>query len=213
MMMSLNVHSNIAVQLLAQRAVFWPAQSALFIADVHIGRPLSHQLNPASVLVSVLARLGQLIDTTQARHLYVLGDLFHMRKQYLQEYIDPFMLWRHRYAHVECTLVRGNHERAMGDPPARCGLRCVDPGSKFAGVELLHEPRQQYGFALMGHLHPSMLVTNERAISAAAACFIWHPHYLVLPAFEDVMPGRVVAQQPQEQRAFIRAHEVVPCNP
>lgn len=210
-MMPLTIHTDIHIQLLAHRAVYWPAQSAVFIADVHIGRPLSYQQNPAVVLVSVLARLSQLLDFTQATQLYILGDMFHMRKQYVSEYIDPFMIWRHRYAHVECTLVRGNHERAMGDPPARCGLRCVDPGVKFHDVLLLHEPRQQSGFAFMGHLHPSTLVAGTRATTVAAACFIWHPHYVVLPAFEDVMPGRIVARHPHEQHAFIRADEVLQC--
>jgi DNA ligase-associated metallophosphoesterase len=212
-MMPITVHTNIQFQLLAQRAVFWPAQAAIFVADVHIGRPLSYQQNPARVLVDVLTRLSQLIDATQARKLFFLGDLFHMRKQYSAEYIDPFTLWRHRYAHVECTLVRGNHERAMGDPPARCGLQCVNPGQYVADVALLHEPRKPYGFAMMGHLHPSILVSSARATAVAAPCFIWHPNYLVLPAFEDIMPGRIVAHQPHEERAFIRDSEVVACNP
>ena len=211
-MMPLQINASIELQLLAQRAVFWPAAQTVFIADVHIGRPLSHQQNPTQVLVSVLARLGQLLDTTKALHLYVLGDLFHMRKQYLAEYIDPFTLWRHRYAHVDFTLIRGNHERSMGDPPARCGLRCVNPGIQHRDITLLHEPRQPLGFTMMGHLHPSILVTNKRAHSIAAACFVWHPQYLILPAFEDVMPGRIVAQQPHEQRAFIHDNEVVACS-
>lgn len=212
-MMSITVHKGIQLQLLAQRAVFWPAQAALFVADVHIGRPLSHQQHPGRVLINVLTRLSQLLEMTNARQLFFLGDLFHMRKQYLAEFIDPFTLWRHRYANVECTLVRGNHERAMGDPPGRCGLRCMNPGQRVEEVVLLHEPRQPFGFAMMGHLHPSMLVSSVRAAAVAAPCFIWHPNYLVLPAFEDVMPGRIVAQQPYEERAYIRESEVVARNP
>ena len=46
----------------------------------------------------------------------------------------------------------------------------------------------------------------------AVACFIWHPNYLVLPAFEDAVPGRVVARHPAERQAYILQDEVVLCD-
>jgi metallophosphoesterase superfamily enzyme len=182
------------------------------IADAHIGRPLPHHQHTATVLPTLLARLTEVIATTAATQCIVLGDLFHMRKHYLPEAVDSFVQWRQQHADLDMLLVRGNHERAMGDPPARCGLRCINPGFVLDDVTLLHEPRQQPGFAMSAHLHPSMLVPGPRTAMVAVACFIWHPNYLVLPAFEDAVPGRVVARHPAERQAYILQDEVVLCD-
>ena len=211
-MTTIPLTSHTAVQLLPQRAVFWPDQQAVVIADAHIGRPLPHHQHAATLLQSLLQRLSHILMTTAATQCIVLGDLFHMRKHYLPESIDPFVQWRQQHAGLDMLLVRGNHERAMGDPPARCGLQCVNPGFVRDGITLLHEPRQQTGFAMCAHLHPSMLVPGPRTAMVAVACFIWHPNYLVLPAFEDAVPGRVVARHAAERQAYILDDEVVLCD-
>ena len=211
-MTTITIAPLIEVQLLSQRALFWPAQRAVVIADAHIGRPLPHHQNEASILASLLDRLTQVVESTSATQCIVLGDLFHMRKHYLPEVIDPFVQWRQHHAGLDMLLIRGNHERAMGDPPLRCGLRCFEPGFVLDGITLLHEPRQQAGFAMGAHLHPCMLVPGLRTAMVAVACFIWHPNYLVLPAFEDVLPGRVVARHPDESQAYILEDRVVLCD-
>jgi DNA ligase-associated metallophosphoesterase len=211
-MTSISLTTNTTVQLLPQRALFWPAQRAVVIADAHIGRPLPHHQHAATLLQSLLGRLSHIIKTTAATQCIVLGDLFHMRKHYLPEAVEPFVQWRQQHADLDMLLVRGNHERAMGDPPARCGLRCINPGFVLDDVTLLHEPRQQPGFAMAAHLHPNMLVPGPRTAMVAVACFIWHPNYLVLPAFEDAVPGRVVARHPAERQAYILQDEVVLCD-
>lgn len=211
-MTTISLTANTAVQLLPQRAVYWPAQRAVVIADAHIGRSSAHQQHTTTLLQVLLARLSQVISATAATQCIVLGDLFHRRKQYLPDSIESFVQWRQHNPTFDMLLVRGNHERAMGDPPPRCGLRCVNPGFVLDGVTLLHEPRQQPGFAMAAHLHPCMLVPGTRTARVAVACFIWHPNYLVLPAFEDVVPGRVVARQVAERQAYILHDEVVLCD-
>ena len=211
-MTTISLTNTTTVQLLPQRALFWPAQRAVVIADAHIGRPLPQQQRTALLLQSLLNRLSQLIITTAATQCIVLGDLFHMRKHYLADAIDPFVAWRQQHPTLDMLLVRGNHERAMGDPPLRCGLQCVNPGYVRDDITLLHEPRQQPGFAMCAHLHPNMLVPSERTAMVAVACFIWHPNYVVLPAFEDALPGRVVARHSSERQAYILHDEVVLCD-
>ncbi|MGB0515166.1 MAG: hypothetical protein ACPGJE_10045, partial [Wenzhouxiangellaceae bacterium] len=69
------------LELLPQRAVWWPAEDALVIADVHLGK--DHVFRragvaiPAAVLERELAALDSLLGARPARRLIVLGDWVH----------------------------------------------------------------------------------------------------------------------------------------
>jgi len=195
---------EIALQLMPERAVYWPRLQTLFVADLHLGRVF-----PPRTIGATLHRLQTLIEQSQVRRVVFLGDLFHMRQRYHDEVITPFCEWRMRFPDVDMWLVRGNHERAMGDPPPACHLQCVMPGTQLDQLMLLHEPRMTTQFAVCAHLHPCVLLPSQRAVAETAACFVWGAQYLVLPAFEDSVPGRVVARRLDEQYVAIRQHSLV----
>src|SRR5512140_483642 len=72
---------NERVQLLAQRALFWPRERALFVADVHLGKAASFRAGgvpvPRGSTASDLERLSVLVARTGAQRLAVLGDFLH----------------------------------------------------------------------------------------------------------------------------------------
>lgn len=187
--------------LTGDRAVYWPDQRALLLADLHLGKPASFRERgapvPEEVTASDLARLDTLIARFTPERVIVLGDLAHDRAAWQETTLRAFADWRGAHKGVGVVLVRGNHDRWADDPPASLGIEVVEPGWVVGGEEiglaLHHEPpADPTRPALCGHLHPGIHLRHARGRSRAglrSACY-WvsessartHP-VLVLPAF------------------------------
>lgn len=196
-------------ELLPNRALYWPSQRLLVVADLHLGRIVSRAPKLLDDVQLALSRLSDALIQTQASRLLFLGDVFHMRNAYHPDVIHAFDSWRAVHAPIAMMLVRGNHERALGDPPAQLRLQCVNPGYEEGGVTFLHEPRHVRTFSMCAHLHPCLLVPTDRAIATTVPCFVWNQEYLYMPAFEDTIPGRVITRRFDEQYACIHNQTVV----
>ncbi|MET1116147.1 MAG: DEAD/DEAH box helicase, partial [Comamonas sp.] len=98
------------VALLPERALWWPRERALFVADVHLGKAASFralgQPVPSGTTRDNLERLSGLIDALDARSLVVLGDFLHAATAQQAQVIDPIVDWRERHAALRCVLVR-----------------------------------------------------------------------------------------------------------
>lgn len=137
------------MQLLPDRGVFWPERKTLIVADTHFGK--SDRFREAGIPVPSgttrrdLERLDALLGSTGARELIVLGDFFHAREGRSDRLHAALAEWRARHAALEIAVVRGNHDRHAGDPPADWGIRCVQPPWVVGGVEMVHEPESASG--------------------------------------------------------------------
>jgi len=201
--------SQLEFELLPSRALYWPIRHVLVVADLHLGRIVSRAPKFVEDVQNALHRVSDALVQTQATRLLFLGDVFHMRNAYHPDIVQVFDTWRASHAHIEMTLIRGNHERAMGDPPSQLCLHCVNPGYEEGGVTFLHEPRLMSTFTICAHLHPCLLVPTDRAIATTVPCFVWNQEYLFMPAFEDTIPGRVISRRFDEQYACIHNQQVV----
>ena len=142
-----------------------------------------------------LDRIAALLDEHEAAHLVILGDLIHTRESYTTALDQKFRQFRARHADVAMTLVRGNHDRHAGDPPAHWGLQMVAEPFELGPFTCLHEPllavpparteAQHHTIELAGHLHPSLRLTTARE-SVALPCFWQHHRGIVLPSFGSV---------------------------
>lgn len=207
--MIIHPQPHLEFHLLPMRALYWPHRQMVIIADLHLGRVMPRMPKIVENVQQTLLRVSEVLQHTNVNRLLFLGDVFHMRNTYHQELVGHFERWRATVAHVEMILVRGNHERAMGDPPRQLQLQCVDPGYEESGVTFLHEPRHSHSFAMCAHLHPCLLVPTARAFATAVPCFVWNQEYLYMPAFEDTIPGRVISRRIDEHYACIHNQQVV----
>ena len=109
------------VELLAERALFWPRARTLFVADVHLGKAAAFRAGgvaiPRGATANDLARLDALIERTAASRLVVLGDFLHAAAGRVPALHAAFTRWRAAHAALSITLVRGNHDVRAGDPP------------------------------------------------------------------------------------------------
>lgn len=207
-MIQINPTPTLEFTLGPERTVWWAQQKILFFADLHLGRALPSDGDEA-LLQQSLGRISDAIEHYGATRVVILGDMFHMKRQYNQELVHRVRAWRDTLRTTEFLLVRGNHERVLGDPPAELQITCVDPGYTEATVTFLHEPRVTERFTLCAHLHPNILVPSQRVAAEAVPCFVIGKTYLVLPAFEDTLPGRIIPRRADESYAYIRHGTVV----
>ncbi|MEM1185940.1 MAG: ligase-associated DNA damage response endonuclease PdeM [Planctomycetota bacterium] len=153
------------VALLPQRGLFWPGESTLFVADLHLGKCETFRKAgapiPAGVLEETLARLDAAIEACAARRLVVLGDLTHAPIGVTETMISTVSAWRDA-TDVEMVLVHGNHDRhlkrtGMVELAQTWSMDLLNPGAVLGPFTLLHEPeRFDASHALAGHLHPSV---------------------------------------------------------
>lgn len=189
------------LQLLAERALWWPAQGALLVADAHFGKAASFRRLGVPVPQGTTGRnletLSALIARHGARRLLLLGDFLHSAQaREAAETLAALAAWRAVQAGLDITLVRGNHDDRAGDPPPALGITVVDEPLRLGGLALCHHPQALPGaYVLAGHLHPCITV-GRGFDRLRLPCFHFGAEVGVLPAFgaftgmHPVRPGR-----------------------
>jgi len=176
-----------ALELLPERAAFWPAQGALLLADVHLGKDQvfrqSGMAVPAGVLAADLARIDALIEQTRAERLIVLGDWVHASPRADDHWPEQIARWRQAHAQLTINLVLGNHDRALEPWLSAWDMRAHRPWLDLDGLKLVHDWTDAPGQAgVSGHLHPGVVIKSRRQRLRLPA-FLLGENHLVLPAF------------------------------
>lgn len=177
------------LDLLAGRAMHWPRQRALIIADPHFGKASTFRAAgvpvPAGTTARQLERLDALLADTSAQQLIILGDFLHGPVDRDDPALDRLTRWRAANAHVSIMLVRGNHDQRAGDPPRELDMTCVDEPYNADGLALCHHPHAAPPDrpALAGHVHPGIVLRDGELASTRVPCFHFHADTALLPAF------------------------------
>ncbi len=200
------------LRLLAERALYWPRRATLFVADLHLGKAATMraagQPLPGGNQAD-LQRLAQALQRSAAARLVVLGDLWHARAGRTAATEAALRDWRAQHRQLDILLVRGNHDRRAGDPPADLAMRCVDGPYPLEPFVLRHEPEPaESGYVLAGHLHPAALLRGPGRQRLELACFWFAARVAVLPAFGSFTGTARIAAAAGD-RVFVLADEVM----
>ncbi|MEQ6307022.1 ligase-associated DNA damage response endonuclease PdeM [Delftia acidovorans] len=176
------------VHLLAQHALWWPAQGTLFIADLHLGKAATFRARgipvPAGTTQGNLDRLSALLQGLPVRRLVVLGDFLHAAQARTPSVLAALADWRLRHAALEVVLVRGNHDSHAGDPPSALGISVVDEPWRLGPFAGCHYPQEAPAcHVLAGHVHPAVVLRGPGRDALRLPCFAVHPGFTLLPAF------------------------------
>ncbi|MEZ5735270.1 MAG: ligase-associated DNA damage response endonuclease PdeM [Novosphingobium sp.] len=188
------------MRLVQGRALFWPRENALLVADLHLEKASFFasrgQMLPPYDSRETLERLALAIRETGARRVFALGDNFHDESGI--ERLEP------RAAGMLDALTRatdwvwiaGNHDgAATGGDTAEQLL--------IGGLMLRHQAQPgESRPELSGHFHPRLTVTS-RGRRIARPCAVASERRLILPAFgaltggmDAADPAIVTAMQP-----------------
>ena len=173
--------------LLPDRAVHWPAQSAVLVADVHLGKDQVFRRQgvavPAGVLDQDLSRLSSLVREAAAKRLLILGDWVHAQPEPGEPWADDITAWCAAMAPLKIDLVLGNHDRDLDPWLQRWGMQGHSDELELGGLKLQHEwTPDTTGPGLSGHLHPGVRIRSARE-NLRLPAFLRSSEHLVLPAF------------------------------
>ena len=199
------------MRLICGRALFWPREQALLVADLHLEKAsffARHgQMLPPYDSRETLERVALAIRETGARRVFALGDNFHDPRGPAR--LDPHaagMLSALTRA-TDWVWITGNHD--AGSDAECAGTNGGLPGGaecdeiEIAGIVLRHHARQgETRPELSGHFHPKLHVA-VRGRRIARPCAVASETRLILPAFgaltggmDAAAPEIVAAMQP-----------------
>src|SRR6266576_1660812 len=173
----------------ADGALFWPAQQALLVADLHLEKASWFarlgQFLPPYDSQATLSAVADEVDQTGATRLYCLGDSFHDAFGCERLPGQARALLTELTGRLDWTWIVGNHDPGFAD---HCGGRLEDE-IELAGIVLRHEvvrddPRPE----ISGHFHPKLRV-HLSGRSVSRRCFVVSPSKMILPAFGSLTGG------------------------
>lgn len=203
--------------LLPERAIYWPDQQALLLADLHLGKAGHFRRKgiqvPRGVAADNFERLNQLLNKYPVGRVVILGDMFHSEPN--QEWREFWNWKRKRLDSVgtKVSLVKGNHDWAacyFSDsneievqqelimPPFRF-IHNIDDVSHNNGTESTSESTI---YTLGGHVHPAVKLTGKGRQQLKLPCFYFGRHHGLLPAFGS-FTGTHVLKPHSEDKVFV----------
>jgi DNA ligase-associated metallophosphoesterase len=201
--------------LLPEKAVFQERTGTLLVADAHLGKAAAFRSAaiplPGGTTTEALLRLSAALERTGARRLLLLGDFFHAKSGRASRTLAAIADWRERYADLPIVLVRGNHDRGSGDPPAEWRFTCCDEPLIEPPFALRHHPAEEPGsYVLAGHIHPAVSLSGFGGQREKLPCFLFGDRVALLPAFGGFTGGASVRPRRGDRVYVIAEDEVVP---
>ncbi|MFI3046670.1 hypothetical protein ALP72_02965 [Pseudomonas coronafaciens pv. coronafaciens] len=180
--------------LLADKAIYYPAERTLLIADAHFGKAAAYrklgQPVPHGTTQTNLRRLDTLLNTYACHQLIFLGDFLHAPESHAAGTLAALEQWRAERSTLKITLIRGNHDKRAGDPPAYLGIDVVAEPLVLGPFALQHEPDPHPTLhVLAGHVHPVYRLHGRGRQSLRLACFYLGQRVSLLPAFGEFTGG------------------------
>lgn len=177
------------MRLVQGRALYWPRERALLVADLHLEKAsffaARGQMLPPYDSRATLERLSLALRETGARRVIALGDNFHDNggEARLEPHAAGMLAALTRATHW--IWITGNHDDGI---EARVGGDLAEE-LVIGGMVLRHkthagEDRPE----LSGHFHPRLTVAT-RGRRIARPCAVMSERRMILPAFGALTGG------------------------
>lgn len=207
------VVANETLILCAERAIFYPSQNTLFIADAHFGKAATFRARglpvPQGTTAFNLEQLDILIERTRASEIIFLGDLFHAKEAHAVR--NALLSWRENHFKLKLTLIMGNHDHHAGAPDQAYRCKIVSEPYQCGPFQLCHHPQIiSENYVIAGHEHP-VINLKSKSDRCRLPCFNFGKNLAVLPAFGSFTGGMPV--NPNCNALFVcTSNQVLPVN-
>ena len=173
--------------MLPEKALSFPSEKVLLIADLHFGK-INH-FRKSGIPVPLKANdrnselLIDLLNRTKPERVIFLGDLFH--SHYNEEWEVLGQVLRH-FSTCQFELVKGNHDIMSKLQYQRHNMQVHEGGLKIGPFELTHEPLENPDddhYNIAGHIHPGVHLSGRGRQTLTLPCFYFGNHQAIMPAF------------------------------
>lgn len=185
--MELRIKNNTFV-LLPQKAIYWKEAQLVLVSDLHIGK-ISH-FRKAGIPVphhgshDNFRRLDEIIESTDAKHILFVGDLFHSD---VNREWDQFCSWRKQYPTIKMDIVLGNHDYLPEDFCTNYQIDIYPTELVIGPFTFAHHPREEFinehEYVISGHVHPVVSLSGMARQHVTVPCFYFGVQQAILPSF------------------------------
>ncbi len=202
------------LHLLPEKALFWPAEKILVVADLHLGKSAAFRAAGIAAPESTTAdlkRLAHVVKYTNPRSLLLLGDLLHAPQGMRPVMLDALLKWRHRHPKLEIISVQGNHD--IRCPPLDASFNIIDSGLNHLRGPFCfahHPVEDPTRYVIAGHIHPAIVLRERFVAGLRAPCFWFARDYAVLPAFGSFTGMSNVRGKKGDRIFAVGPNEVIP---
>lgn len=181
--------------IVAPAALFWPAHTALLVADLHLEKASffarQGQMLPPYDSRATLDELAELIQSTGAKKVFCLGDNYHDGGG--EARLEPAAAEKlmAMAKQTDWIWISGNHDRDVS------GLWGGQVQEEWTGkgLALRHEATRNPDIPeISGHYHPKIRV-SVRGRNLSRRCFVVGKNHLIMPAF-GALTGGMAADDP-----------------
>lgn len=197
--------------MLSQKAVYWKKESALLLADLHLGKINHFRKSGIPVPVKAgdksLEDLIDLIHLTRPQRVLCLGDLFHSHYNPAWEVFGEIVS---HFRAVAFELIIGNHDIMSARQYERKKI-CVHDRLDIGPFSMTHHPAETIEpgrYNLAGHIHPGVSLRGKGQQSITLPCFYFGKHQGILPAF-GMFTGIAKIRPEKGDQVFVVAEQNV----
>lgn len=193
----------------ASGALYWPAQKAVILSDIHLGKVAHFRKHgtalPTEAQYENYHRLTKLIECYKPQQMLIIGDLFHSTINSEWPVFERFVSAQQ----TQFRLIVGNHD--IIDPKLFLALNIeVLDALTLHNITFSHYPdHESEVYRISGHLHPAIRLRIGSAEKRTLKCFYIKNKQLVLPSFGYFTGNTRIRQLEVDQVYVIAEGEVI----
>jgi len=210
--------AGVSLWLHHERVVYWPERKTLLVADVHLGK--EHVFSrtgsaiPTGPSEGDIARLSNLVQSSRATRLLVLGDLIHAKPNSNEDWLTQLSEFLTKHQQLRVEVVAGNHDKADGQQLLDRRIIWHTKPLHEDKFVFQHEPGEDHrGHIFSGHIHPCYRLSASRKESIRAPVFWFGRHCTVLPSFGQFTGGYGITPGKHDRLFMVGPDCVVPVHP
>jgi uncharacterized protein len=182
----------------AQRALIWPAENTMFLADLHLGKSDIFRRAgipiPEGSTTADLDRIESVVQRYRLQRVVLLGDFLHGRSFPKAAYVETFAAWRRTRGDLDFTVIAGNHDRFDAFRSLDWNVTWQREGVNVGPFVCRHHPESsREGFVLAGHVHPVMFLYGSARERLRVPVLWIRDGHAILPSFGSFTGGAEVS--------------------
>lgn len=198
------------LDLLPERALLWPEQKTLIVADLHWGKSAHFRKHgiaiPTATQTQDEVKLAKLINDHKIERLVIAGDMFHSKHN---NEVEIFTHWRNSHSSLHIDLVTGNHDILPEEKYSNWQLQVHNSGLHIGPFYIAHDaPESCTEFCIHGHVHPAIHISRRGHNTIKLSCFCEDDDRLILPAFGQ-FTGNYIIDPAEHKHVYVIADKTV----